>query len=83
MTTKQTDPADNKPCAETPTPAPAENAAPRFCSSCSRTKPAAGGRLVLCANGAKRWKCADCIARSKAHQAARQTQNPPPDQDPS
>lgn len=79
MTTKQTDPVNNKPCTETP--APAENAAPRFCSSCSRTKPAAGGRLVLCANGAKRWKCADCIARSKAHQAARQAQPPTPGQD--
>ena len=79
MTTKQTDPADKNACTEAP--APAENAPPRFCSSCSRTKPAAGGRLVLCANGAKRWKCADCIARSKAHQAARQAQPPTPGQD--
>lgn len=54
--------------------AAANNAAPRFCSSCSRTKPALGGGLVRCANGAKRWKCADCIARSKAHLASRQAE---------
>ena len=41
----------------------------RFCSSCSRTKPVLGGALVRCANGAKRWKCADCRARSKSHLA--------------
>ena len=45
---------------------------PRFCSSCGRTKPILGGALVRCANGAKRWKCADCRARSKAHLAALQ-----------
>jgi hypothetical protein len=54
---------------ESPQP---ENTQPRFCSSCGRTKPVLGGSLVRCANGAKRWKCADCIARSKAHLASRQ-----------
>lgn len=44
----------------------------RFCSSCSRTKPVLGGVMVRCANGSKRWKCADCHARSKSHMAARQ-----------
>lgn len=43
----------------------------RFCSSCGRTKPLLGGALVRCANGAKRWKCADCRAKSKAHQATK------------
>jgi hypothetical protein len=42
----------------------------RFCSSCSRTKPVLGGVMALCANGTKRWKCADCHARSKAHLAS-------------
>lgn len=42
----------------------------RFCSSCSRTKPILGGVMALCANGTKRWKCADCHARSKAHLAS-------------
>lgn len=46
----------------------------RFCSSCGRTKPVLGGALVRCANGAKRWKCADCRAKSKAHQAAKAAQ---------
>lgn len=46
----------------------------RFCSSCGRTKPVLGGALVRCANGAKRWKCADCRAKSKAHQAAKASQ---------
>ena len=43
----------------------------RFCSSCSRSKPLPGGALVRCANGAKRWKCADCRAKSQAHQATK------------
>lgn len=65
--------------------AQAENTQPRFCSSCGRTKPVLGGNLVRCANGAKRWKCADCLARSKAHRASRQAQEsqesqPPQDQ---
>ena len=42
----------------------------RFCSSCSRTKPVIGGVMARCANGTKRWKCADCHARSKAHLAS-------------
>jgi transposase-like protein len=42
----------------------------RFCSSCSRTKPVLGGVMARCANGTKRWKCADCHARSKAHLAS-------------
>jgi len=42
----------------------------RFCSSCSRTKPILGGVMARCANGTKRWKCADCHARSKAHLAS-------------
>ena len=42
----------------------------RFCSSCSRTKPLLGGVMARCANGTKRWKCADCHARSKAHLAS-------------
>jgi len=42
----------------------------RFCSSCGRTNPL-GGALVRCANGAKRWKCADLPAKSKAHQATK------------
>lgn len=41
----------------------------RFCSSCSRTKPLLGGVMARCANGTKRWKCADCHARSKTHLA--------------
>jgi hypothetical protein len=49
-------------------PAPADER--RFCSSCSRTKPILGGVMALCANGTKRWKCADCHARSKAHLAS-------------
>ncbi|MBI5330394.1 MAG: hypothetical protein HZB71_07255 [Betaproteobacteria bacterium] len=36
----------------------------KYCSSCSRQKPVEGGGLVACANGAKRWKCADCLAKS-------------------
>lgn len=43
----------------------------KFCSSCGRTKPVLGGALVRCANGSKRWKCADCRNRSKAHLAAK------------
>lgn len=69
MNSKSSEPRDAE-------PTPAENAddsrATRFCSSCSRTKPVKGGNLVRCANGAKRWKCADCIARSKAHMASLQ-----------
>jgi hypothetical protein len=29
-----------------------------------------GGVMARCANGTKRWKCADCHARSKAHLAS-------------
>lgn len=72
MNSKSSDPAEEK--ADRNETAPAENAQPRFCSSCGRTKPVLGGNLVRCANGAKRWKCADCIARSKAHLASRQAQ---------
>jgi hypothetical protein len=55
----------------TPAASPAkESDERRFCSSCSRTKPVAGGVMARCANGTKRWKCADCHARSKAHLAA-------------
>lgn len=43
----------------------------KFCSSCGRTKPVLGGALVRCANGSKRWKCADCRNRSKAHLAGK------------
>jgi len=50
---------------------------PRFCSSCSRTRPVTGGALVRCANGAKRWKCADCRARSKSHLESLQTKSQP------
>ncbi len=72
MNSKSSDPAEAK--ADRNESAPVENTQPRFCSSCGRTKPALGGNLVRCANGAKRWKCADCIARSKAHLASRQAQ---------
>ncbi len=72
MSTKPSDPSEENPGPEEG--APAESTQPRFCSSCSRTKPVKGGAMVRCANGAKRWKCADCIARSKAHQASRQAQ---------
>lgn len=58
-----------------------ESRATRFCSSCSRTKPVKGGGLVRCANGAKRWKCADCIARSRAHMASLQSAKGKPSQD--
>lgn len=76
---------NNEPCDTVP--ASASNAeedsrATRFCSSCSRTKPVKGGGLVRCANGAKRWKCADCIARSKAHMASLQSNKPKSAQDP-
>jgi len=59
----------------TPEATPAASPAPaaderRFCSSCSRTKPVLGGVMARCANGTKRWKCADCHARSKAHLAS-------------
>jgi hypothetical protein len=59
----------------TPEPPPAASPASvaderRFCSSCSRTKPVLGGVMARCANGTKRWKCADCHARSKAHLAS-------------
>jgi hypothetical protein len=54
-----------------PTAAAADLDERRFCSSCGRTKPLLGGALVRCANGAKRWKCADCRAKSKAHQATK------------
>jgi hypothetical protein len=37
----------------------------KFCSSCSRDKPLEGGVMVKCANGATRWKCASCQAKSK------------------
>jgi molybdenum cofactor biosynthesis enzyme MoaA len=63
-------------------PGPATNAEPRFCSSCSRTKAVKGGALVRCANGAKRWKCADCLARSKAHLASRDSRGTRASQDP-
>lgn len=58
---------------ETPatTPTASDMEERRFCSSCGRTKPLLGGALVRCANGAKRWKCADCRAKSKAHQATK------------
>jgi ribosomal protein S27AE len=55
----------------TPAASPASAADERrFCSSCSRTKPVLGGVMARCANGTKRWKCADCHARSKAHLAS-------------
>ncbi len=55
----------------TPVASPAKEADERrFCSSCSRTKPVLGGVMARCANGTKRWKCADCHARSKAHLAS-------------
>ncbi len=53
-----------------PAATPAASDERRFCSSCSRTKPLLGGVMALCANGTKRWKCADCHARSKAHLAS-------------
>ncbi len=49
----------------------------KFCSSCGRTKPLLGGALVRCANGSKRWKCADCRNRSKAHLAAKDSGEEP------
>jgi hypothetical protein len=65
MKTQQTEPTEATPTASETTGADAVGT--RFCSSCSRSKPVLGGALVRCANGAKRWKCADCRARSKAH----------------
>ena len=56
---------------ETTTAATSDLEERRFCSSCGRTKPLLGGALVRCANGAKRWKCADGRAKSKAHQATK------------
>jgi hypothetical protein len=43
---------------------PATSVERKYCSSCSRQKPVLGGGLVSCANGAKRWKCAECLAKS-------------------
>ncbi len=47
-----------------PVIAPAISVERKYCSSCSRQKPIEGGGLVSCANGAKRWKCAECLAKS-------------------
>ena len=69
MSSETTECTDGKPAADDGAKATDER---RFCSSCSRTKPVAGGVMVRCANGSKRWKCADCHARSKSHMAARQ-----------
>ena len=81
MKAKDSETCDGAPAAAA---SPEEDSrATRFCSSCSRTKPVKGGGMVRCANGAKRWKCADCIARSKAHMAAMQPGKAKPSQDPS
>jgi hypothetical protein len=62
--------ADSVATPETPESRPVSADERRFCSSCSRTKPVLGGVMARCANGTKRWKCADCHARSKAHLAS-------------
>jgi hypothetical protein len=37
----------------------------KFCTSCSLTRPASGGKTVLVANGRTRWKCASCTAHMR------------------
>jgi hypothetical protein len=69
MSSETKTPAE-KAAQDNPTVTPAAAEERRFCSSCSRTKPLLGGVMALCANGTKRWKCADCHARSKAHLAS-------------
>jgi len=69
MNSETKNPAE-KAAQDNPTATPAATEERRFCSSCSRTKPLLGGVMALCANGTKRWKCADCHARSKAHLAS-------------
>jgi hypothetical protein len=69
MSSESKKPAD-EPSVEVITSPSAAAEERRFCSSCSRTKPLLGGVMARCANGTKRWKCADCHARSKAHLAS-------------